>query len=64
MGGYARGPRWGSARMRRSTRFGVGLAFGFAATSSLLLHAQGSTNELASALESEDDRPRLRNVTV
>jgi len=48
----------------RSARFGVGLAFGFAATSSLLLQAQVSTNELASALASEDDRPRLRNVTV
>jgi len=48
----------------RSARFGVGLAFGFAATSSLLLQAQVSTNALASALESEDDRPRLRNVTV
>jgi hypothetical protein len=48
----------------RSARLGFGLAFGFAATSTLLLQAQVSTNELASALEAEDIRPRLRNVTV
>ncbi len=48
----------------RSTRFGFGLAIGFAASSSLLLNAQVATNELASVLEAEDDRPKLRNVTV
>ena len=48
----------------RSVRFGISLAFGLVATPSLFLQAQVLTNELTSPLHSEDDRPRLRNVTV
>lgn len=49
----------------RSPRAGIGLAFGFAVTASFLqVQAQVSTNDLAAALNSDDFRPRLRNVSV